>query len=465
MKPRYKLVVVTIIFSLLVILFSCSHDEDKIERETELPSPEISDEIKTLIPDYISGYISDEMITLEYTEPLSDGVQLIMNTEEVSIFKYYYYEDDNYNSSHPFEIVREFGIHNGIMVYKRQTGFENYDEVYKYGYLRYNFSRIVKEEFDLAYPYINGRGVVKNSDGYGVIDTNGIFIIPCSLRFKPQIYEDIIKIPLEKEKNLSSYSCYNLFDGKYAYILKKIIDPATSTIAYYKIYENGSEEQIFDVSGIVATKMQPYKDSKTNKWGYLNEFGEVLVEPGFVYAYSFSEGYAKIIGANGKMGYLDEEGQNIIPCIYTSAGNFVNGVAKVALGSETYFITTEGKRYHNYDYLVAKNYGDGLAAVIPDGLEKWRYIDESGSLAFEGEYSAAGTFSHGFAPVTGPTLFEGEKWNGRTYKPSNYFYINKNGEPAFGPLMFEEALELNNDGHAIAIDQSWQFYVIVSKLN
>ena len=48
-----------------------------------------------------------------------------------------------------------------------------------------------------------------------------------------------------------------------------------------------------------------------DKWGYINQEGEIVINPQFDFASFFSEGLARVV-IGGKNGYINQEGEIVI---------------------------------------------------------------------------------------------------------------------------------------------------------
>ncbi len=467
-----KKVIVILIF--LLLLVACNEQPE----EFELDIPDISHEqvsegpieskkpeltIEDLGPAFsIKNYNPDEMIQIPYEKELPENVEVMFNSENATVLKFESTALPGRSYVGMKVVNVRAGVDSGKILYKYITTGDG--EQGLYGYMNDDFSLLTEGIFNVAYPFVDGNAIVKTSNGYGVIDTDGDYVLPCLLKFMPELFQDIIKVPHKVEQESKEYFCYNRQTGEYQFALKKLIDKSMDRTRYFKITTDGTEEEIFDLSGLVFDGLTKYKDMTTRKWGYKNGFGEIVIEPQFVYAYDFSDGLAKV-GMTGKYGFINEFGEIAIPCIYDGAGDFKDGVAMVTLSGTDIMIDKNGKTLMSYDFLVIKGYGDGLAAAVLHGQDKWQYVNENGELAFENKFSSAGTFSNGLALVTGTILVEGTT-------SKNYFYINTKGEPAFGLLLFYQATELSEEGYALAWhtgsselhpETAFIYYVIISK--
>ncbi len=145
--------------------------------------------------------------------------------------------------------------------------------------------------------------------------------------------------------------------------------------------------------------LRPFKQDE--KWGYKDPRGNVVVEPKYDKARSFSCGLAAVnVGAErelsgppmktgGKWGYIDASGAVVIPIKYDFGQDFSEDLAQVWVGTRPSFIDTKGKtvidlgdvdRLHSVD-----DFSEGLAPVHlhstlkgkPDYYET-RYLDRQG---------------------------------------------------------------------------------------
>lgn len=76
------------------------------------------------------------------------------------------------------------------------------------------------------------------------------------------------------------------------------------------------------------------KGSVQDRWGYVDETGEHVIQPQFSYADKFYEGMAVACDLDtGLYGYIDSFGEWVIPPQFDWASGFVNGYAVVAMQS------------------------------------------------------------------------------------------------------------------------------------
>ncbi len=135
---------------------------------------------------------------------------------------------------------------------------------------------------------------------------------------------------------------------------------------------------------------------KNGLWGYINEEGDVVIEPQYITASPFSDGLAKVMDKKGIVKFIDKENKTIISPGYKLIGNF----------------------------------SEGLCAV---NKESWGqtcgYIDKKGSVVIPFKYDNAGDFKHGFA---------------KARAISGNGLINRKGELVI-PFLYYEIMPLTKD--------------------
>lgn len=149
---------------------------------------------------------------------------------------------------------------------------------------------------------------------------------------------------------------------------------------------------------------------KNNAWGYLDENGEVMVEPKYERACGFREGLASV-QRNGKWGWINQRGEEVIKPLYDNAGVFNNGIAIAQIGGKWGWIDTKGNVVVSFDYeWVMAFRNDGRAAAKKAG--KWGWIDTAGGIVIPFQFDKVDGYEEGLVRVT---------------KGTNTFYIDKFG--------------------------------------
>lgn len=222
-----------------------------------------------------------------------------------------------------------------------------------------------------------------------------------------------------------------LVDGRYGF------SDATGQIVIQPAFHRAHERFYEGLAGVGTPR----------GFGYIDEFGSLVIPPHFMDGGSFSEGLAAVC-VEGKWGYIDKQGKVAIPPEYDEAGPFENGVAVVGIAAGSlrnemrsrfvdaeldmirYVIDKNGARratnldrlskpfvvytvrYSNgtcdvFDSLnnrvttssfeAIRTFSEGLAPVKRDG--RFGYINTSGEMVIPCIYDFAGHFSAGVARV------------------------------------------------------------------
>lgn len=197
---------------------------------------------------------------------------------------------------------------------------------------------------------------------------------------------------------------------------------------------------------------------KDGRWGFLDGLGNVVVpakylQPGKSSPHSgpeFSFGLAVVRTEAGEFVYIDRSGTIRVraPKDAEFAGPFMDGLACIRHADGKYgFITCSGNEVVGAEYSCAGGFREGLAPVSRnttagyhenenpsnaflawgnDKADRWGYIDVAGKTAIEFRFNRAGRFSEGLARVVegGPAL-RGGKWGyvdqtGRYVIPPKY---------------------------------------------
>ncbi len=132
------------------------------------------------------------------------------------------------------------------------------------------------------------------------------------------------------------------------------------------------------------------------KWGFIDDEGNVVVEPKYDAANSFSEGLAAV-QSNGKWGYIDKTGTLVIPFTLDSTYAFSEGLAVYSSGYYYGYIDTSGKKITEAVYVEASSFKDGVACVKKEN--RYGFIDKTGTPVTEFVYGANAQTSEGLIPV------------------------------------------------------------------
>lgn len=183
------------------------------------------------------------------------------------------------------------------------------------------------------------------------------------------------------------------------------------------------------------------------KWGFIDTGGRMVIAPQFENARPFSEGRAAV-QIDGYWNYIDRIGKRVTPAAYPKVGDFSCGRAWVKSGPTMRCIDSAGRRVFDLtcDEYECGDFSESLAAVDFDG--SWGFVDCAGKLVIGAEFSDAGRFSEGLAPVRARDSLSGKyAWG----------YIGRDGRFVLPPV-YKSAGEFAC-GRALVRTDGGQFHI------
>ena len=169
--------------------------------------------------------------------------------------------------------------------------------------------------------------------------------------------------------------------------------------------------QVLILFFLVAIIILACSDS-SNKYGYIDKTGKIVIEPQFDAAESFSDGLAAV-KINNKWGYIDKNGKIIIKPQFDKVGPFIEDMAIISFNEkmgESYidksgkiinYTDKSGKIFSEYRFFRTSNFSEELAFVEESGLGKQGYIDKTGKMIIStsdyGLIPVSTKYSYGFA--------------------------------------------------------------------
>lgn len=186
-----------------------------------------------------------------------------------------------------------------------------------------------------------------------------------------------------------------------------------------------------DTDTVLAQKTEEsvhlFRIIKAGKFGFIDNKGNIRIEPKFDQAEDFSEGLA-LVSLNRKKVFIDQTGEiKIAPKDFEAINGFTNGLARGNVTNrERYnkgYIDKSGKIVID-DQKVggACEFSEGLACVTSG---KWGFIDTSGHYIIKPQYDEVGYFREGLAPFT--------VWNNSAASRHKHGYLDKSGNIAIKP--------------------------------
>lgn len=187
-------------------------------------------------------------------------------------------------------------------------------------------------------------------------------------------------------------------------------------------------------------------------WGYKDCDGNIVVEAKYRRTYEFHEGLGLVenrAGQDRQCGFVNVYGNEAITCQYYGGAHFSEGVTYVStfdkkLGQRYRYIDKQGNKIFDKEFSAARSFSEGYAAVAKSGYPnspvpvKWSYIDKSGEFVTELEFDEAYGFSYGHAIVV-----VGGKYGVINNKfefvvPCEYDSISGNAQFGFTTILGEE---------------------------
>ena len=111
-----------------------------------------------------------------------------------------------------------------------------------------------------------------------------------------------------------------------------------------------------------------------------------------------------IITVDGKHGFIDETGNIAIQPQYSNAYSFRDGLAAVQINDQWGFINEDAKLVIEPQFKAASPFSDGFARVREKSFtDKWKYIDKTGKPISNVGYDCAQDFQNGIAKVGNAT--------------------------------------------------------------
>lgn len=277
-----------------------------------------------------------------------------------------------------------------------------------WGYVNKSGRVVIEPLFDRAH-FFQGGGLasVRIDRKWGVIDKTGRFVIA------PQ-YEDIGPFR-------DGLACVRK-NGKIGFINEsgKIIVPIEGDDEYLPEYEKGVaafriKDKIYyvDKNGKFITKEQfwearqykllyPRPMQKNNKWGFVNDKNEFILETQYDHIYKEKDGLF-LVKKGDLYGFIDKKGNVVINLQFEDAHNFNDGLAAVKQNGKYGFIDKTGRfviepqfddvrSYRapdagSYENRNAVSFVGGIASVQVN--KQWGVIDKTGRYIATPQFEAA----------------------------------------------------------------------------
>lgn len=275
---------------------------------------------------------------------------------------------------------------------------------------------------------------VKSDKEFQYIDTDGKVII--NPQFETATF---FRDGLALVKPIGEESKYGFINEKGKYTIEPKYKEATvfSEGLAWVVEENGAPS-VIDTKGKLKFTLKEasavslfseglasysvFNDNGDELVGFVDNKGNVVIEPQFVFATFFKNGKCGVMNEDGKWGFIDSKGNLSINYQFDNVSNFIDNRSSFETNEKYGIIDNKGK------YLVNPQFSnlviDGKLSLIKQN-NKWGWIDENGNL------------------VINPQFDEALPFNGNDLTPvksgKKYGYIDKDGKIAINS-QFEFAL-------------------------
>ena len=166
------------------------------------------------------------------------------------------------------------------------------------------FAKKVIGGYEIAGTFCDGRAAVKKDGKWILIDKSGESVSDSFAHIVLTAAGEYISN--ERIIAASSEGNYKIYNEKFKEVASLAFD----------------EVDVLSEDGLIAV-------AKGGKWGFINTDGEVVIEPQYEKAGSFSNGLAAVC-KDGKWGFINQDNEVVIPCQFTEVTRFnVNGSCMV----------------------------------------------------------------------------------------------------------------------------------------
>jgi hypothetical protein len=291
----------------------------------------------------------------------------------------------------------------------------------KYGVVNSSGSWLIKPNFEIIVQFLNGKAVAgkktktrraaSRNDRYsyyndyssydstvyfGVIDASGVWVIEPQYDFI-RLNEDGSAQYADSENNLGYLNPDGSIMIRAQYIFATqmnggaavVGEPASPTSVQRTMFDRGHfQAGDYFVIDRTGNKLNP------EAYPMIRAFkdGRAAFNKGGLWKNNRHSSELKLLG--GKWGFLDASGKEIIEPVYDYVYDFVNGKAKVRSGQRIFWIDADGKE--TQPPLPVKNENTFSIFCAP-GF--YGYIDAKGKYVIEPQFFVAKEFSEGLAAV------------------------------------------------------------------
>ncbi|KFX56623.1 DUF3298 domain-containing protein [Clostridium botulinum] len=193
-------------------------------------------------------------------------------------------------------------------------------------------------------------------------------------------------------------------------------------------------EKHFKYKSRIEKKLYPALKNtiKGDVYGYIDEKGNLIIEPKFTRAYDFNKYGLAIVEENDKWGLINVKGEYVIKPIYDNINEFNEMRAIFNIKDYMGVLNEKGTVITKKKYNFISDYKDGRAVIAvssDNGEYIYGYIDLYGKEIVSPKYSEANDFNNGVALVKSQEKsYSLINRSGQVLATYNYEYVAQYGD-------------------------------------
>ncbi|RYY97432.1 MAG: WG repeat-containing protein [Chitinophagaceae bacterium] len=345
------------------------------------------------------------------------------------------------------------------------------------GFVNREGKEVVPPLYEAAFHFFEGRAVIQQDKKLGFIDKSGRVVIAPRYEYigfhngNPAFVKGVTAARLDGKWGVIDRAGKVLVPFRYDLIYgmsdgMAFVQCGTKAhnISFGFVNERGEEVvpcgtypriEAFS-EGLAAVKVSGNLTEKdTDRWGFVDRTGKLVIPGSFQHAYSFSGGFANVKqdgkrffidktgravlrpgadisyhsfgsglcaveDAAGKIGFINEKGTLVIDHQFDAAPYpFHKGVAAVSKGGKYGLIDAKGAVLAPFRYQFISGFVEDIAQLVESENQRG-YIDVGGKVVLEPKYSVTSDFRDGEAIIRNQS--------------GNWLTINKQGVKVFDSL-------------------------------
>jgi len=309
---------------------------------------------------------------------------------------------------------------------------------------------VINPQFERARLFRDGLALVKTSgkEGkWGYIDKKGKYIIAPIYDYAQDFNDGVAWVQMENQPPM-------LIDknGKMVLQMDSIISaqPFNNGIAGIKVYSRGQELTMFidkkgkpvattipgeEVIPVISDGLYSFKDKSSEKWGYKNKNGEIVINAQYDDVDFFFDGMAATLGGK-KWVAIDKKGNIIINPQYDHLKYDSDGLFLAKVGNKWGWVNKKNEIIINPQFDESMGFNRNKLAPVQMG-SKWGYINKEGQIIINPQFGIALPFTGDYAMVVNTeTEKKGYGWSSMNITKYKAGFIDKTGSFVVSPLYY-----------------------------